>query len=152
MERKRKSWKEFVSQITPNMPITEVWNKIRQIKGAQSFSQCSIIIQNHKNITSPQQITNIFANHFEQNSSNNKFSNEFKQFKNISEREEIGIVNTDHVINNPFSMHELKSAISEIKVGRCPGLDGLPLEIIKKPPISFIYHFIKYLFKYYNII
>ncbi|XP_072375509.1 uncharacterized protein [Diabrotica undecimpunctata] len=100
-QTKKQNWKSFVASINNSTPLSALWRKIRQLSGKQQNAQISFLKHNDQFITSTQEITEIFADLYEQNSSTNNYSSNFLQFKFINEKKEIMITeNTEDYMNS----------------------------------------------------
>lgn len=133
-ESKKKSWENYTSSINLNTPPSQVWEKIKNIKGHRTAHEISTIFKNNKTITSPQEIADTLAETFHSNSSDNNYNDTFTLYKKQQEKEELKIEDLDDDINKPFTMPELISAINNQKLKKCPGPDGITSEIIKQLP------------------
>lgn len=138
---KKESWQEFVSQINPNTPSTDVWNKIRKIKHSKIVSETSTIIKGQQIITDPKSIAEELAQAFEINASNKKYSEEFLKHKIETESNHItNNIHNNNIINHKITLHEIKLAISKLKTNTSPGPDQIVNEMIKKLPEEAVKH------------
>lgn len=134
LESKRNSWRNYVSTITTNTPSSELWNKIRKINGKRKFFETSILFQNSKTITRPQDIANTLAEEFSEDSSNNHYTNNFRDYKENQEKQKIIFETDNNPINNPIHKYELEEAINDSKKKTSPGPDGIPYSFIEHMP------------------
>jgi hypothetical protein len=64
-KQKYYSWRSYISTLTAETPIKEVWDKIRNIKGSYN-KQTYPIVQNNVMLTSNKEKTNAMAKHFQE--------------------------------------------------------------------------------------
>lgn len=75
----------------------------------------------------PEKITNIFATHFENTSSNNQYDPPFTELKNNTEKNKITISDDNkNPINKDITIEEITWAISDLKKNKRPGPDCIP--------------------------
>ena len=85
-QKKRDSWRSFVSSIDSRTRPTKVWNMIRRISGKNSKSHLHHLKDtNGELLTSKDEIADKLGQTFELNSSSDQYSNDFKNLK-IQER------------------------------------------------------------------
>ncbi|KAL5244817.1 hypothetical protein ACI65C_012227 [Semiaphis heraclei] len=78
---KTETWQKYTSSINTNTPSTEVWNKIKAIKGI-SYHRLPLVLQHNNNsLSTPSDITKAFAEVFQKNSSDSNYDPEFATFK-----------------------------------------------------------------------
>ena len=82
---KRESWAQYISTINSTTPPSEIWNKIRNIKGSNSTHRVTSLVQDDKVITSNLDIAEIFADEYANSSSDDNYSKTFLQYKNTTE-------------------------------------------------------------------
>ncbi|XP_076546328.1 uncharacterized protein LOC143305685 [Osmia lignaria lignaria] len=130
--------------------MKEVWDKINAIRGNRKGCGTHFIMNNQNDVVSSlQQISDIFALTFANNSSTMNYDEDFRQYKGNREEETINV--TDDLnhpfLNTPISERELNEAISRSK-NSSPGPDNIPNIFIKiLPPIG-----MKILLDIFNII
>lgn len=109
--------------------------KIKSIEGYKS-SQITTLTENGKIITDQNNIANLLAEKFAENSNDEKLDIEFLKFKTEIEASEIdlnAIKNNDDPINAEFSLLELKAVLSDSK-NTSPGPDDIPNIFLKQLP------------------
>lgn len=144
---KEQSWRNYVSTITTETPMTFIWDKIRKIKGQKTPTSSLSLKHNGKVINDPKDIPNVFAEILEQNYSDNNYNPNFLQTKQTVEKINLEINNNnDASINQKFTMWELTSVIENLKENTSPGPDNIPYAFIK----SFPENTIEYLLNIYN--
>ena len=62
---KRKSWEDYISTLTPEVPIKEIWCKIKSIKNSY-VSSVYPLMENNISITDPKHKADIFVKYFKQ--------------------------------------------------------------------------------------
>ena len=60
---KHKSWEDYISTLTPEVPIIEIWNEIKAIKNSYIPSVYPLI-KNNISITDPKVTASIFVKYF----------------------------------------------------------------------------------------
>ena len=60
----RDSWKEYVSSITDRTPLTEVFNRVRNIYGKFSPPPPPVLLHGGATVADPQLLAGLFAEHF----------------------------------------------------------------------------------------
>lgn len=96
---------------------------------------------NNIDINKPQDIANILAQIFENNSNNDRYDPQFQIWKITAEYQEITIEKDPYnSFNFDFTMCEIENVIKELKSGSSPGPDGIPFELIRNLPMPCIAH------------
>ena len=111
-QKKRDSWKNYVSSVNVNTPSKEVWNKIRKIIGKNVESPIHHINdENVTLITDRVQITNTLGAAIEKSSSEN-YSKEFQSIKAQKEKHKINFeTNRNLRYNKKFTMRDFKRSL-----------------------------------------
>ncbi|XP_072400979.1 uncharacterized protein [Diabrotica undecimpunctata] len=65
-QTEKQNWKSFVASINNSTPLSGLWRKILQLSGKQQNTQISFLKHNDQFITSTEEITEIFADLYEQ--------------------------------------------------------------------------------------
>lgn len=137
---KKESWAEFVSSLSSSSSSSNVWEKIRKIKGKNVSRSVNTIKRNDTLITSSQEIVEAFAEEYARISSNENYSPEFLNYKTTAEHNINSQTNTtanlyshDHPLNIPFSMAELEDALSSCNESSA-GPDNIPYSFLKHLP------------------
>lgn len=134
LESRRKSWKDYISTITSDSLMTEVWNKVRSINGKRSYRQITHLRSSDDNIlTDPVEIANAMVHHFAHISSTTNYSAEFISIKMERETPLNFITETDLPYNAPIQLFELEDALKKAKKS-APGPDMINYEMIDHLP------------------
>ena len=130
-EAKRKSWREFISNINRNTTRADCWNTIRVIKGKKCKVGARYLKIRGKMVMNQRIIANEIAHKIQANSSNNNCTNTFLQRKkNLEYTTPNFNTRTESEYNKPFEYHELEKVLNKVK-GTSPGPDGIRYEMIK---------------------
>jgi len=135
---KTESWQKYTNSINSNTSSTEMWNKIKSIKGITHQPLPFNINHNGNSLSSPTDIAEAFAQHFIKNNCNSNYEHEFLNFKhkteeNIKRDLELNFYHQENTINQPFNITELHNALSGCK-SKSPGPDGIPYSFIQNLP------------------
>lgn len=146
-DSKKKSWLEFLRSIDYQIPINEIWKKIKSIEG-KNFPQAVTIKENDQVINNPDVVANALAMSFANNSSDNNLSPEFLSYKNSREPlvDPQGM-GSENSLNYVITMEELKSILEDSN-NTSPGPDMIPNILLKQLPTKGY----ECLLKIYNII
>ena len=149
---RKDSWKIFIASINSKTPISVVWKKVRKISGKFAPSNPPVLKINGVNVADPQLVANEFAKHFSHVSKKGGD----RPFARYRERMEQGGINfssnRNESYNMPFTMVELKSALSKCSES-APGPDDITYSMIKHVPentLSFILGLINRIFREHN--
>lgn len=141
--RKRDSWRSFISSINQSTPSDAAWRAINRIQGRKSSSIAAFLVTDD-GVTkdSHDDMANLLANTFAENSSDANYSSEFLELKKETEA---ALEHTDTLmsaptenedkINSLFTLRELQAALASCK-NSSPGPDGIPSILIKNLPMS----------------
>lgn len=133
--KKRESWGKFVQGINVNTSNTEMWNKIRILRGTKTHSAISLMDSNKKIITDEKQIANIFAHQFAFNSSDDNYSQDFIRYKAAEQAKPLHFAkSTQDTYNSPITMNELEETLKIQIKNSAPGPDNIPVAFIKHLP------------------
>lgn len=123
---KNESWEKFVNTINSRNTATQVYDKLRKLKGSRKSNDIiSLINQNNETITNIVEISETLASTFE----------------NLTNKYDTNILNTTQIYiptdnqntleyNKPITLVELKLVLSDCK-GSSPGPDGIHYDMIK---------------------
>ena len=105
-QKKRDSWKKYVSSVNVNTPSKKVWNMIRKITGKNVASPMHHIKdENGTLITDRVQIANTLGAAIEKSSSSKNYSKEFQSIKAQKEKQNINFkTNKNLRYNKKFTM------------------------------------------------
>lgn len=133
-ESQKKSWEEFVSSMTPETNIKEIWQKIRTITGHRNSLLPTAIKMNGNIVTDPEDISNALADHFESASSSYNYDPDFLIEKERQELSEPNFfTNSDLAYNSPFTISEIDNALQSCD-DSAPGHDTIHYSMIKHLP------------------
>lgn len=133
---KKRSWTNFVSTITRDTPITEVWGKIRRLSGKHSVEGIASLIEDQKIVFEDKEKAEVLAKIYSNNSSNESYDPAFRNEKTTAERIALNVLNDDdNPLNLRFTIQELEEAISSVKDGS-PGPDGIQNAFLTHLPDS----------------
>ena len=122
-EYKRKTWQKYISEINVRTPISEVWDKIKNIKGRQK-RRIMILKEGNNTYTREEEIANKMAEAFSQFSSTENYSETFKGEKLNAEAIPIPFHNDNTLLyNNEFDTQEVESVINKLRKKTAPGPD-----------------------------
>ena len=83
---KKKSWIKFTTDLNSKESTSNIWKKIKVIKGIPT-SQIKIILAENSILTEPQEIAQSIGEHFYTNSSDSSLTHDFLKFKLEKENE-----------------------------------------------------------------
>jgi hypothetical protein len=137
-KNKTEAWKKYTSSINTNTPSTEIWNKIKTIKGISYHRLPSILQHKNTSLSTPSDISKAFAEVFQKNSSNSNYDPEFASFKDNFEKYTSNEPESEshphlNFLNMPFSTSEMLNARSNYN-SKSPGPDDIPYSFIKNLP------------------
>jgi len=135
---KTESWKKYTNSINSNTSSTDMWNKIKSIKGIIHQPLPFNLNHNGNSLSFPTDITETFAQHFIKNNCNSNYEHEFVNFKhkieeNITSDLELNFYQQENTINQPFDITELHNVLFGCK-SKSPGPDGIPYSLIQNLP------------------
>ncbi|KAF0750606.1 Uncharacterized protein FWK35_00023634, partial [Aphis craccivora] len=135
---KTESWQQYTNSINPNSCSTEIWKKIKAIKGITHQPLPSFLKYNDILLSSPIDISNAFAQSFTKNSCDSNFDPVFAQYKHnientITYELNYNFQHQDNHLNIPFSENELLNTMSNCK-SKSPGPDNIPYSFIQNLP------------------
>lgn len=128
----KNAWKNFVTSINNNTPITEVWKKIQCLNTNKRKKHNTIVLDNGGVPTAqPQETANILTKSFAENSSSSNYDQEFLVYKTEQEATgHLNIYDNSQPFNSELSMLELTRELSKLK-NSSPGPDNVPNILIK---------------------
>ena len=134
-QKKRDSWRNYVSQLTTNTPIKHVWDRVRKISGKNICPPKQYLRgKDGKAVTTPRDVANEHAAAFAGNSSSAHYSQEFLQIKEEAEKENFNFESQNtEVYNKRFRLRDLRRAILKAKP-RAPGPDDIHNVLLKHLP------------------
>ena len=134
-QKKRDSWRSYVSSIDSRTHPTKVWNMIRKITGKNVNSRLNQMKdKNGNSITNKEDIANKLAQTFEKNSSSEHYSDEFQDIKSQKESSNLNFkTNKTFSYNKKFSLRDLKRSLKKSN-DSSPGIDQIHYQILKHLP------------------
>lgn len=85
-QKKRDSWRVYISKLNERTPSSKVWQMIKKIQGKDMSSHLQYLVVNDEEFITPESISNKLGEQFAFNSSSENYSPEFRQFKNKEEK------------------------------------------------------------------
>ena len=133
-QKKRDSWKNYVSSVNVNTPSKKVWDMIRKIIGKNVASPMHHLKdENGTLITDRVELANTLGAAIEKSSSSNNYSKEFQSIKARKEKQKINFkTNKNLRYNKKFTMRDLKRSLKSPS----PGPDQIHYEILCHLPIE----------------
>ena len=129
----RQDMQKYLEDMKHSVPISQIYQKLRQMRGRPPKSITPLIVQNSK-ISNTEGIENALANSFASNSSYQNCSPSFNRIKQTSEAKVIEFSTNDPLpYNQKFTMLELKTALSSSK-NTTPGPDKIHYLMLKHLP------------------
>ena len=116
---KRKSWRNYVSNLNYKTPIKKVWDMVRNIPGKSKSASHQHLNTNFNGgaetkATTKKDIADTLGDAFSTNSANRNYSKEFQNYQKQQEKIKLNFKsNNNEEYNNPFNLDELKDAISK---------------------------------------
>ena len=109
-QKKRDSWKKYVSSVNVNTPSKQVWDMIRNITGKNGESPMHHLKDDNGTlITDSVEIANPLGATIEKSSSSNNYSKEFESIKAQNEKQKINFkTNRNLRYNKKFTVRDLK--------------------------------------------
>lgn len=146
-QSKRESWKTYLSKMSSNTPISEIWTKLRAIKGIKTQQIIPALVKDDKCITTNKlEIAELLATTFQTNSSNSNYTQSFITHKEATESHTSEIPSTTEeepstisLLNSPFKLKELLFYVNKC-TNTSPGPDGIPNILIAKLPLEALNH------------
>ena len=112
-QKKRDSWKNYVSSVNVNTPSKKVWDMIRKITGKNVASPMHHLKDDNGTlITDRVEIANTLDAAIEKSSSSNNYSKEFQSIKAQKEKQKINFkTNRNLRYNTKFTMRDFKRSL-----------------------------------------
>ena len=127
-EAKAESWKDFLEEVVTEKSSDELWKVIKSLDGCpDSNSPNEVLIHKKRRITSNRRKADVFMQHYA-SVSKLKFT---KEDRIINRELKKRLSNEDAQPPTPFSMRELKRAISKMKTKGAAGPDDIPPSFLK---------------------
>ena len=132
---KRKSWRNYVSNLNYKTPIKSVWDMVRKSKAARhQLLNTNFNGGAETKATTNKDIADTLGNAFSQSSSNRNYSEEFQNYQKHREKIKLNFKSLNNEeYNNPFNLDELKDAISKSH-DTATGPDEIHYQMLKNLP------------------
>lgn len=134
---KTESWKRYLSSISSRTPMSQIWTRIRKLSRKYRIHPTPVLLHNNTEISDPQQVAEIFAEHFVNISNTSAANPVFARHKQIVEAERIPTEDLDTPYNEPLQWGELQHALR-----RCgetsPGEDEITYSMLKHAHPTFV--------------
>ena len=136
-QKKRDSWKNYVSSVNDNTLSQKVWDMIRKITGKNVTSPMHPLKdENGTLITDRVEIANTLGAAIEKSSSSNNYSKESQSIKAQKEKQKINFkTNRNLRYNEKFTMRDLKQSLKKSNNSSL-GPDQIHYEILRHLPIE----------------
>ena len=133
LKEKKESWKNYTETLNKNTTSTEVFRKIRQIKGKHR-ANISILIDDNRMYSKTMDIVNKIGNTFQEIWCSENYTEEFKEIKRTEESKMLDFTsNNSEDYNSLFSMYEMEKALKKTK-NSSPGPDRVYYQMIRAMP------------------
>lgn len=138
---KKNYWRKYCSTLNHQTKIAKVWKTVKKMSGIRGRANIPAITENNQIYDTNQMKAELFAEKFSSYSSNTNLTQEFIQYKTKFEEENHlnslpSETNENLIINQPFVLHEMTSALRQCKTKTTPGSDSIPYELLKELPRS----------------
>ena len=128
---KQESWKQYISTININTPMSKVWSKIRKMTGRYKSNHPPCIETPNGIISDQQQVAQILSEHFASVSSSQNYSDNFNRHRTRQERARINFNSRNNEeYNAPITMNELLGALRSC-TDSAPGADLITYSMLK---------------------
>ena len=145
---KQESFRTWVSEISPSLPISEFYKRINSLKG-RSPRRLTILTEQNLQYSSPLEIANLLANSFSQVSSTSNYDVGFQRQKAVEESTPINFHDSDDFYNSDFTENDFHSSLSKTK-NSAPGEDKIRYQMLKELPLNAKDHLLKIFNKFYR--
>ena len=134
-QKKRESWRNYVSSINSRTPSNKVWNMVRKITGKHNKSHLLHLKDSNGGlITDKMDIASTIGATFEKNSSADNYTEKFQNIKNRAEEKPLDFKTDKHFdYNKRFKLRDLKRSIKRSK-DSTPGPDNIHYRLLKNLP------------------
>ena len=135
-QKKRHSWRSYISKLNSRTPSSKVWQMIKKIQGRVTTAHLQHLIVNDEEFITPEDIANKLGQQFSFNSSSDNYTPEFVKFKAQAEKLSLDIrSDNSEEYNAPLTMEELHKALTKAK-DSATGPDEIHYQLIKHLPKS----------------
>ena len=149
--QKEASWKDYISDFDETMPITEICNRIRKLKGLPPKTIRILCNDGDPTISysTPNEISEALAQNFAKVSSNENYAPEFLPQKIRAESNMPNFGTSNSPYNQPFTIDDLSRVLQTVK-DSAPGEDKVHYKMIKNMPICAKEHLVKIFNKFFK--
>ena len=136
LEAKRLSWRRYVEKLNRFSPVSQVWSQIKQISGRFSAPSLPVLRVHGQDVLHPLDVANEIGRAFADRCGTANADPLFLQHKRRTEAGGVDFSTAEELaFNQPFSLSELKSAISGLR-SVSEGPDEIHNEMLKHLPTS----------------
>src|ERR1043165_9298196 len=134
----REHWQNYCNTLDSNTKLGSVWKMNRKMNGIVTKTNIPTLTCNGQSSNTNTEKANMLADSFELNSSDDNYRPAFLQHKLVCESVTNFSMDTsstfekENDLNQTFAIHELKTAIHEMKSKSSPGPDKITYEMLKK--------------------
>ena len=124
---RKKSWQDYISNITVNTPLSKVWQRIRKLSRKYTPTHPPCIKVHDHLITEPQEVCKAMADYYSKVSSGENYSEEFNRYRlNIESELSFELEN----YNAPIQIYEVEDALRDVK-DSAPGVDLITYSMVR---------------------
>jgi ribonuclease HI len=138
----REHWTNYCDTLTDATKLSSVWRMAKGMNGVNTHSDIPGLSFDGRSANTSEEKANMLADTFERHSSDSNYSIKFAQHKarceaDVTFAEDNSAIDArDTPMNQLYSLHELKSALDQVKKSTAPGMDKIQYELMKKLPIA----------------
>nr|AMS38373.1 hypothetical protein [Bactrocera tryoni] len=152
-QAKRKCFQDFTSKINPSSSPKLIWNALKKLSGVPRNLTIQCVKGPTGLVTNPSDISELFANHYSETSSDISFSTQFQTSKTTTLSDTSYSVSplsfSAKQIETSISLSEFEFVASTVK-GKSPGQDKISYPIIRHMPKSLKLRLVKLYNKIFN--
>ena len=148
----RTYWQGYCGTIDHRTPLSNIWKMVKRMQGVRADATCAPLKVGGVDLETMQEKAEAFAEQYAAVSSSSNFSPAFQKRKREFEGnlQQQPIVPADRpeaaVLDDDFSMTELRNAIKSGKANKSPGMDRVVREFLRNSPDSML----RVLLDFYN--
>lgn len=130
-QARRNKWQEIFNTLNCHTPVGVMWNLVSSMKRKKKKNEIKTLkIFDDEKTDEPLIMAEIFAQLFEKNSATESYTSRFRRHKKTVESRPFRIGKDAGVMDEPFTLEELESALSKCHEGS-PGPDSIHFNMIK---------------------
>ena len=145
---KKEDWQKFTTDLKRGAPESQVYNKLRKIKGKPP-TKINILQENGIVYSTCAEISSQLANNFRKASSTNNYDEEFSNLKRNKEQNPIEFGQSNNIYNSDFTQEEFLYSLNKTR-NTAPGQDQVNYDMIKKLPPHAQQHILKLYNKFFR--